>query len=239
MIFVVPLAGCPFDKFARAVAIGLMGITLSWAGAAPALARHKPAAKEKAEIAKTKDVKEQSESKAGKKSDKKSDKKTDKRSDKKKDDKGAALEKPPQIVPAGRFGDWLVYVAQGKDKTCYALASPKDRQPAKLKRDNAYIFISSRRGEGVRNEVAIVLGFATKDFGSASAEIDGDDFGLVAMGTTAWVKNPAEEKEIVDTMKKGAKLVVKATSVKGNLTTDSYSLSGLSQALERVQKECQ
>jgi hypothetical protein len=26
--------------------------------------------------------------------------------------------------------------------------------------------------------------------------------------------------------------------MRGNLTTDSYSLSGLAQALERVQKEC-
>jgi hypothetical protein len=31
---------------------------------------------------------------------------------------------------------------------------------------------------------------------------------------------------------------VKAASVRGNVTIDSYSLSGLSQALDRVKKEC-
>ena len=42
----------------------------------------------------------------------------------------------------------------------------------------------------------------------------------------------------VDEMRKAAKLQVKAASKKGNLTTDTYSLVGFSQALERVQKDC-
>jgi hypothetical protein len=151
-------------------------------------------------------------------------------------DKGAA--KPPAAV--GTFGDWNAMTAhgQGKDKTCYALAEPKDRQPAKLPRDKAYIFISTRPGEGVRNELAIILGFPLKDGGAATAEIDGDAYELVTKGTNAWVKNPAKEKEFVEALRNGSKLVVKAPSIKGNVTTDIYSLKGLSEALARVQKEC-
>ncbi len=49
--------------------------------------------------------------------------------------------KPVQI---GTFGDWGVFLAEaGKEKTCYALAQPKERDPAKLKRDPAYVFIST------------------------------------------------------------------------------------------------
>jgi hypothetical protein len=39
-------------------------------------------------------------------------------------------------------------------------------------------------------------------------------------------------------LKKGSKLIVKAPSIKGNVTTDAYSLAGISEALERVQKDC-
>jgi hypothetical protein len=39
-------------------------------------------------------------------------------------------------------------------------------------------------------------------------------------------------------MRKGAKLEVKASSKKGNMTTDTYSLTGFSQALDRVLKDC-
>ncbi len=151
-------------------------------------------------------------------------------------DEGKGAGKPVQIAS---FGDWGAFLAQGgKEKTCYALAQPKDRLPEKLKRDPAYVFISSRPGENIHNEVSIIMGFPMKDGGDAQADVAGTSFDLVAKGTNAWVKNPAQEAEFINAMKKSAKLVVKATSIKGNMTTDSYSLAGLSQALERVQKEC-
>jgi hypothetical protein len=137
------------------------------------------------------------------------------------------------------FHDWGAYMAQGKEKTCYALASPKDRAPNALKRDPAYVFISSRPSENVRNEVSIIMGFAMKDNAEAKAEIGNASYELIGKGANAWIKNPAKESQFIDDLKKGSKLIVKAPSIKGNVTTDSYSLAGLSQALDRVRKECQ
>ena len=156
------------------------------------------------------------------------------KADKKDAKKGAG--KPEQL---GSYGDWGAYAAAGKDKTCYALGSPKERQPkAKMKDTQAFIFISTRPGEGVRNEVAINLGYATKDGGAATADVDDDKFELVTKGLNAWVKNPAKEKEFVEALKTGSKLFVKAASAKGTTTVDSYSLKGLSDALARVAQEC-
>jgi hypothetical protein len=137
------------------------------------------------------------------------------------------------------YHDWGAYMAQGKEKTCYALASPKERAPSTMKRDQAYVFISSRPSENVRNEVSIIMGFAMKDNSDAKVEIGNASYDLIAKGTNAWVKNPAQETQFIDAMKRGSKLTIKAASSKGNQTTDSYSLAGLSQALDRVQKECQ
>jgi hypothetical protein len=171
--------------------------------------------------------------KAKAKSQTKTAKNTAKTADTKSDEAG----KPVQVAS---FGDWGAFMAQqgGKKKTCYALAQPKERMPASLKRDAAYIFISSRPAENVHNEISIIMGFTMKDNGEAQADIGGTHFQLIAKGTNAWIKNPAEEAQFIETMKKGSKLVIKAASTKGNTTTDSYSLAGLSQALERVQKEC-
>lgn len=160
----------------------------------------------------------------------------------KSDSKGADAKKPGKPVQVGSYGDWGAFVAQSgqgpKDKTCYALATPKERAPAALKRDQAYVFISNRPGENVRSEVSVIMGFAVKEGGDARAEIGASGFDLVAKGNNAWIKNPAEETQFIDALKKGSKLIVKAPSLKGHVTTDSYSLSGLSQALEKVQKEC-
>ncbi|MFO1135909.1 MAG: invasion associated locus B family protein [Rhodoblastus sp.] len=144
-----------------------------------------------------------------------------------------------KATPVGRFGEWDVFTTGGKTKTCYTLARPKERAPASLKRDDAYVFISNRPGENVQNEVSVIMGFAMKDGSEPSADIGGTAFQFVAKGANAWLKNPAEEGKFVEAMKRGSKLVVKASSSKGNATTDSYSLAGISDALARIRKECQ
>ncbi len=70
------------------------------------------------------------------------------------------------------FGDWGVYTAPaGRSKICYALTQPKDRLPKNLSRDPAYLFVSFRPAENVRNEVALVMGFPTRENGPAEASI--------------------------------------------------------------------
>jgi hypothetical protein len=57
-------------------------------------------------------------------------------------------------------------------------------------------------------------------------------------GDGGWVKNPAEEPKLVETMRKGRDMTVKGTSAKGTVSTDVYSLKGLAQALDKVGQEC-
>ena len=105
----------------------------------------------------------------------------------------AALSSKPQLV--GTYGDWGAYEAQGaKSKICYALAQPKERTPSSLKREQGYIFISTRPGEHVKNEVSVIMGLALKEgSGDAKAEIGTSDFDLVTKGQNAWMKDSAQE----------------------------------------------
>jgi hypothetical protein len=144
--------------------------------------------------------------------------------------------KPTQV---GSFGDWGAFVADaGGSKTCYVLAQPKTREPAKLKRDPGYVFISNRPGEHIHNEISITMGFPMKDGGEAQADVSGTTFDLVSKGKNAWIKNPAEESHFVSALRHNATLTVKAASTRGKVTTDTYSLAGLRQALDKVVHEC-
>lgn len=144
-----------------------------------------------------------------------------------------------QATLLATFNDWSAYASgQGRTKVCYALSLPKDRQPKDLKRDPAYLFVSFRPADNVRNEIAVVMGFATKDGGPAEAVIGAATFGLVTKGANAWVRNPSEEGQVIGNMSKGKDLIVKATSGRGNATSDRYSLNGFAQALDRARKEC-
>jgi invasion protein IalB len=143
----------------------------------------------------------------------------------------------PELV--GTFGDWGAYTAQpAKQKTCYALTQPQERAPGNLKRDPAFVFITDRPGENVRNEVSIIMGFDVRPDSQPKAEVDGAEFALVAKGGNLWVRNAADEDKLVQAMRRGSRLTVQATSMRNNLTTDTYSLRGVTAALDRIRKEC-
>ena len=138
-----------------------------------------------------------------------------------------------------KFADWGAYMSgAGNTRVCFALSQPKERTPKGLARDPAYIFLTSRPGQNVRNELSFIMGYALKGGVDATATVDGKNFALEAKEKTAFVKNAAEEARIVEAMKTGSKMSVKGTSLRGNDTSDSYSLSGLGKALEKLQTDC-
>jgi hypothetical protein len=141
----------------------------------------------------------------------------------------------------GQFGDWGAYAASNSGKqVCYALAKPTAQatQPPNRPRDPAYIFVSTRPSENVRNEISIVIGYPFKPGSEANVDIGSAKYAMYTQADGAWIKNAAEEARMVDTMRRGSDLVVSGESGKGTKSTDRYNLRGLSQALDRVAQEC-
>jgi hypothetical protein len=147
----------------------------------------------------------------------------------------------PEPLLLGQFGEWGAYTAapNGK-KVCFALAKPvsASTNPPNRPRDQAWMFISSRPGEKVRDEVSVVFGYGLKPNSDANIEISGGNYPMNTLGDGAWVKNPAEEPRLVETLRKGLDVTVKGTSAKGTVSTDVYSLKGLAQALDKISQEC-
>ena len=160
--------------------------------------------------------------------------------------KRAAPAAPPAIggvqpTLLGQFGDWAAYTAtpEGK-KVCFALAKPTSSQtnPPNRPRDPAYIFISTRPAEKVKDEVSVVIGYPFKDKSVATVEVGATKLSLYTDKDGAWISGAADEARLVEAMRKGSDLVVKGTSGRGTQSTDSFSLKGIAQALDRVAQEC-
>ncbi len=160
--------------------------------------------------------------------------------------------KPPAAAPAaaaggaepqllGQYGTWGAYTATpaGK-KVCFALAKPSSSKtnPPNRPRDPAYAFVSTRPAEKVINEVSIMIGYQLKPGSESSLEVGGASYAMYTQGDGLWIKNAAEEERMVDAMRKAADVTVKGMSAKGTETTDTFSLKGLSQALDRIAQDC-
>lgn len=144
-----------------------------------------------------------------------------------------------QTFLIGTFNDWrALTTGKDKQKMCYALSEPKERLPKTLKRDPGYLFISTRAADGARNEIAFKLGFAAKTGQDGTLSVGNGTFALVASGDSAFLKNPAQEAQLIEQMKRTQTITVKASSARGNESTDRYSMNGFAKAIEAVAKEC-
>ncbi len=157
----------------------------------------------------------------------------------------AAATKPPaggaEPVLIGQFGTWGAYTAtpNGK-KVCFALAKPSSSKtiPPNRPRDPAYAFVSTRPAEKVVNEVSVMIGYTLKPGSESTLQVGGATYAMYTQGDGLWIKNAAEEERMVEAMRRAADAVVKGVSTKGTETVDTFSLKGLSQALDKIAQDC-
>jgi Invasion associated locus B (IalB) protein len=141
----------------------------------------------------------------------------------------------------GQFGTWGAYSATPNGKrVCFALAKPTSSKtnPPNRPRDPAYAFVSTRPAEKVSNEVSIMIGYALKPGSESTLEVGGASYSMYTQGDGLWIKNAAEEDQMVQAMRRSADATVKGMSAKGTETTDTFSMKGLSQALDRIAVDC-
>ena len=146
---------------------------------------------------------------------------------------------PPKLL--GQYGMWGAYTASpGGKKVCFALAKPtaSETSPPNRPRNPVYMFISTRPAEKVTNEISLVVGYPFKPGTEATAQVGGSNFALYTQQDGAWIKNATEEAKMVDAMRGGDNAVIKGVSAKGTQSTDTFSLKGVAQALDRTAQEC-
>lgn len=138
-----------------------------------------------------------------------------------------------------KHGDWSVYAfAGGAKKTCFSVAQPRSKKPKNVKRDPIYFYVSNWPKDKVTNEISVKMGYPLKLGVDATIKIGDKSFTLFTKGEGAYIEKTAVEQQVVAAMKGGATMVVQGRSTRGTLTTDEYSLTGISKALDAAAKAC-
>jgi len=141
----------------------------------------------------------------------------------------------------GQFGTWGAYSAAPNGKlVCFALAKPASSKtnPPNRPRDPAYAFVSTRHAEKVVNEVSVMIGYQLKPGSESTIDVGGASYAMYTQGDGLWIKNAAEEDAMVQAMRRAPDITVKGVSAKGTETIDTFSLKGLSQALDKIAQDC-
>ncbi|MGP0094976.1 MAG: invasion associated locus B family protein [Xanthobacteraceae bacterium] len=158
--------------------------------------------------------------------------------------KSAAVTPPagnPKPSLLGQYEAWSAYTATPNGrKVCFAIARPASSQsdPPNRPRDPVFAFVSSRPAEKVKEEVSILIGYSFKSSSEASLAVGPAKFAMYTQNDSAWVRHAGDEPKVIDTLRKGSDMVIKGTSERGTQTSDTFSLKGISQALDRIAQEC-
>ncbi|HVY21431.1 MAG TPA: invasion associated locus B family protein [Bauldia sp.] len=156
---------------------------------------------------------------------------------------GAAVAQAGGATQLNTFKDWNAFTSNTADgKMCFIATQPKDSkysQPASG-RDPAYFQITRIPTKGVVNEVSSIVGYTFGSNADVTIDVDGAKFKMFLDAShpdTAWSVQETEVA-LVEAMKKGHAMTLTSTSRRGTQITDSYSLAGISAALDAVTKEC-
>jgi hypothetical protein len=151
---------------------------------------------------------------------------------------GAA--KPSQIGTYDAWSAWIYPAGMNGDgsKVCFIYAEPAEKQPPKLDHGRVSFAIVASPGEGIAHEANFIAGYPLKEQSSVILEVDGKEFTMFTQGEAAWLLNKADEENLLAAMRAGKSMVVKATSSRGNSTTYSYSLAGVTAASDKMKNEC-
>ncbi len=142
---------------------------------------------------------------------------------------------------AGTFGDWVAYhYKTKKGPVCYIVSQPVKSELSRkgAKRDPVFFLVTHRPGDKVRAEVSTLIGYPFRPNSTPTVEIDGQRFTLFAVKDGAWSEGPQVDRKIVAAMKAGRTMVVRGVSRRGTTSVDTYSLKGVTAAMNKIDELC-
>lgn len=140
-------------------------------------------------------------------------------------------------VPVANFQFWDVHTASSpQGKICFVASRPTDSRTEPAGRVRSEVLFMVTIGT---NETYAQMGYTLAPDSEVLVTVDGGEaFTMFVVEEGAWLPSRVEDDLLVAAMRRGTEMVVRGRSARGANTTDTYSLRGISAALERAAQEC-
>ena len=150
-----------------------------------------------------------------------------------------SLASAEEVKKIGKFKDWETIVLKNDSElVCFAQSKPVLQSPKSYKRE-ARLFVSFRPNEKILNEISITSGYKFNNQNSITAKSGKFKYKFdIAQENFAWMADNKMEKKMINTMKKGSRIMVSGYNQEGSHTIDHYSLLGFTKAYKAAKKSC-
>jgi invasion protein IalB len=139
----------------------------------------------------------------------------------------------------GNHRDWTVYeVDDGKGKICYIASEPVNQEGNYAKRGNPAVLVARLPGDPPGEQVSVQPGYAYRKGSMVEVKVEGRNFQLFTQGEHAWARTDADDKALIEAMRRGSDMTVRGTSVRDTFSLDTYSLNGFSAAYDAMRDAC-
>ncbi|WP_045834768.1 invasion associated locus B family protein [Hyphomicrobium sp. 99] len=143
------------------------------------------------------------------------------------------------VTRVNTYGDWsLMADANDPHLFCFVTSEPKTSEPQDAPREAPRAYISAWPKDGIRAEVSFLMGYRIKKNAQGTATVSPSGFKLFGASDRAYVTDSTQELKLVEAMRKGSVLTIAIASDRGANVTDTYSLNGIGQALQKLQETC-
>lgn len=160
----------------------------------------------------------------------------------------ASIANEAEIVGVAVVKNWTVYQSKTGDLECGIIARPtesintKDGKLAVVKRGDILLAVTiDPSSTSSRYLVSFQSGYPFKKASTVTMRIDNRTFTLEIGQTEAdseWAWPPADDDVIVEAMKRGINAVLTAVSRRNTDTKDTFSLLGVTDALQIAEERC-
>ncbi len=139
----------------------------------------------------------------------------------------------------GEYGDWTAYYYRDNaGPVCYIASTPKKDEGRYTKRGDIYVVVTHRPNEKSYDVVNVNAGYKYKPNSETELKVGAQTFKLFVSDDKAWAMSTKDDKDIVNAMKRGSRMIINGTSAKGTKTKDTYSLNGFTSAYKAISNKC-
>ena len=147
---------------------------------------------------------------------------------------GTAVAQTPKPIKQHKAWGAYTYNDSRAGKICYILSIPTVKEPSDRDHGDVFFLVSQKPDGSTSYEPQVEVGYPLKSEAGVTVTVDGKSFKMFSQGNNAWLSDVSQEPALVAAMRNGRSMKVSGQSTRGTQTSYTYSLSGVTAALNEV-----